>query len=293
MRPFRFAVSLRTGSISSSAQLTDTARRAEELGYDAVHVADHLDGISPFPALVAIAAATSRVRVATLTLNAAFSNPALLAREVETTVWATGGRLELGLGTGYMKSEFDEAGLAWLSASERVDHLERIVAELRKRLAPDDLPPLLVAAKGDRMLRIAAREADIAAFSGLRQIPGAPPGWLDLDNADELAARLDAFDRYAGARSHEIERHLLIQHVAVTGEPRQAVQHWRDSATRSGQSRLSVDELVAAPQIVVGSVPQICERLQDVRRRYGFSYFSVFSPYLEEFAPVVAAMSGR
>src|SRR5262245_13523003 len=111
MADFRFSFNVL--GVSSAGQLAETCRRAERYGYDTVFTADHLGFAAPFPALVAAAAATERMRVGTLVLNAAFWNPALLAREAATTDVLTGGRLELGLGAGHMKWEFDEAGIPW------------------------------------------------------------------------------------------------------------------------------------------------------------------------------------
>ncbi len=91
---------------------------------------------APFPAVVAAAEATERPRVGTFVLNAGFWNPALLAREVATVDALTGGRLELGLGTGYVKAEHDAAGLPWGAPGERVDHLRRTVEELGRCSAP-------------------------------------------------------------------------------------------------------------------------------------------------------------
>ncbi|MFF3146594.1 LLM class flavin-dependent oxidoreductase, partial [Streptomyces sp. NPDC057927] len=110
-RPFRFGVNL-----LAPAPLDEwraKCRRAEELGYDVILVPDHLGMPAPFPSLVAAAEATERPRLGTFVLNAGFWNPTLLAREVATTDTLTGGRLELGLGTGYIRAEHDTAGLPW------------------------------------------------------------------------------------------------------------------------------------------------------------------------------------
>src|SRR5919106_6594883 len=97
-RPFRFGASM---IVPAPAEEWRTkCRRAEELGYDVILVPDHIGMVAPFPALVAAAEATERPRLGTFVLNAGFWNPALLAREVATTDALTGGRLELGLGTG-------------------------------------------------------------------------------------------------------------------------------------------------------------------------------------------------
>src|SRR3954466_952198 len=151
-RSFRFGVNLVTPA--SAEEWRAKCRRAEELGYDVILVPDHLGMVAPFPALVAAATVTERPRLGTFVLNAGFWNPALLAREVATTDALTGGRLELGLGTGYVQAEHDTAGLPYGSPGERVDHLVRTVAELERLLgSPEHQPrpaqprvPLLIGA---------------------------------------------------------------------------------------------------------------------------------------------------
>lgn len=108
-RPFRFGVNLLSPAPADAWRAK--CRRAEELGYDVILVPDHLGMPAPFPSLVAAAAATARPRLGTFVLNSGFWNPTLLAREVAGTDALTGGRLELGLGTGYIRAEHDAAGL--------------------------------------------------------------------------------------------------------------------------------------------------------------------------------------
>src|SRR3954469_11504751 len=138
-RSFRFGVSLL--ATASAAEWRAKCRRAEELGYDVILVPDHLGMVAPFPALVAGATGPERPRLGTFVLNAGFWNPALLAREVATTDALTGGRLELGLGTGYVQAEHDTAGLPYGSPGERVDHLRRTVEELQRLLRDEEYRP--------------------------------------------------------------------------------------------------------------------------------------------------------
>src|SRR4051794_23907837 len=160
-RSFRFGVNLLTSAPADEWRAK--CRRAEELGYDVILVPDHLGMVAPFPALVAAAEATERPRLGTFVLNAGFWNPALLAREVATTDALTGGRLELGLGAGYVQAEHDSAGLPYGSPGERVDHLRRTVDEVERLLgSPDHQPqpvqkprvPLMIGGNGDRVLRL-------------------------------------------------------------------------------------------------------------------------------------------
>ena len=136
MRDFRFSSNV--FGITTREEFVAACRDAESCGYDTIFCADHLGIPAPFPLLVAAAEATQRLRVGTLVLNVPFWNPALLAREVATTDILTEGRLELGLGSGHMKWEFDEAGIGWLGPSARAEKLapdgHRAAAVLQHRL---------------------------------------------------------------------------------------------------------------------------------------------------------------
>src|SRR5215475_12690281 len=173
MRDFRFSFYI--FGITSREAFVAKCREAEEYGYDTVFAADHLGLPAPFPLLVAAAEATRRLRVGTLVLNVAFWNAALLAREVATADILTDGRLELGLGSGHMKWEFDEAGIDWQGPAARAAALERTIGELDRyfstefaqlpagRSGPTPVqragfgghgPPLLIGGTGDAVLRI-------------------------------------------------------------------------------------------------------------------------------------------
>lgn len=289
---FRFGVNMITAA--EGAEWGARCRRAEELGYDTVLVADHLGMMAPFPALVAAAGATEHVRVGTFVLNAGFWNPALLAREAATVDALSGGRLELGLGTGYVPAEHEAAGLPWASARERVDRLRGTVAEVerlfgsaehRPALVQRPRPTLLVAGNGDRVLRLAARHADIVAFSGGRTTPEGTPRPL---TADQLEERVAVYRRFAAGRPRPAELNLLIQAVVVTEDRERAAEEWR-----AHLPHLSVEELLELPILALGTVPEIADRLQAQRERYGFSYLTVLDPFMEAFAPVLAELRHR
>lgn len=293
-RPFRFGVNML--ALEAGDSWRRKCRRAEELGYDVLLVPDHLGMPAPFPALIAAAEATERPRVGTFVLNAGFWNPALLAREVATTDALTGGRLELGLGTGYVRAEHETAGLPWGSPGERVNHLVRTVEELDRLLGdPDHVPqpvqrprpPLLIGGNGPRMLRLAAAHAEIAAFTGGRQAPGKPEGTLELMPADELAASVARYEGYAAGRPEPAERNILVQQVRNTDD-RRAVA--REIADRD--IGLDEDQALDAPTLLIGTPRQMAEQLREHRERFGFSYITVLDTALEEFAPVLEELRG-
>lgn len=290
-RPFRFAVNMLTPG--SAAQWREKCRKAESLGYDVILVPDHLGMPAPFPSLVAAAEATERPRLGTLVLNAGLWNPAMLAREVATTDQLTGGRLELGLGTGYVKEEHDRAGLPFGSPRERVDHLEHTVTELDRLLtdpghvpspAQAPRPPLLLGGNGKRMLRLAARHADIAAFSGAAS---ADSGALSLLRPSVLDERMALYRSFAAGRETPAELNILVQVVAVDADRRATARKLAEHAPD-----LTEDELLEHPVVLAGSVKDIADQVRAHRERFGFTYLTVLEPNLEAFAPVLEELRG-
>jgi probable F420-dependent oxidoreductase len=302
VREFRFSTNV--FGIDSRAGFAATCRRVESLGYHTVFAADHLGMAAPFPVLVAAAEATDRLRVGTLVLNAAFWNPALLAREAATADILTDGRVELGLGAGHMKWEFDAAGIEWEPFGARARRLERTILELRRYFTTDfeqlregltapkpvqrhgfggSGPPLIVGGTGDRVLRVAAEHADIVGVAGVSQVRGAAPGTFRLGTAAEAAERVRFARECAGERADQIEWHLLVQAVVDTTDRRAAAQRLLDQYG----AMMSVGELLETPYVLIGTVEEMAEQLREHRDRYGFSYLTVHAPYLEAFAPVI------
>jgi len=267
MHPFRFGVSLLSGGTPAAWQ--SKVKQAADLGYDIVQVPDHLGLPAPFPALVA-AAAVPGPRLGTFVLNAGFYRPALLARDVAETSRLLAGRLELGLGTGYNAAEFEQAGLSFGRAGERIDHLEQTIAELRRLVDP--MPRLLLGASGDRMLRLAAREADIVGFTVVTP---------ETDPEQVLADRIEFLRVAAGERFDQLELNLFVFAVSVSeGEPDLAV-------ARQVLGGMSDDQIRALPGVLTGSAGQVAETLLRYREKYGLTYFGVLETSMTDFAAVI------
>jgi probable F420-dependent oxidoreductase len=306
----RFRFSSNIFGLKSRDEFVAMCRRAENHGYDTIFAADHLGHAAPFQAVVAAAAATERLRVGTLVVNVPFWNPALLAREIATADILTGGRLEVGLGSGHMKWEFDEAGIPWESHSARADTLSATIselsrlfagdgyqqqAELRQRLGFPPLlpaqhqgfgghgPPLLVGGTGDRILRIAAETADIVGIGGLFQIKGQPPGAFRLCTAAEADDRVRFVRNCAGERADKIEWHALTQVVMVTRDRSKAAADLAEQY----RGTVTAEEILENPFLFVGTIEQMAEQIIRNRDRYGFTYYTVHEPYLDAFAPVI------
>jgi probable F420-dependent oxidoreductase len=271
-KDFRFGVSLRVAE--SQVQVADTARRAEDLGYDVVHVPDHLGAPAPFPTLTAVASATETVRVGTFVLNACFYKPALLARDVAALRDLSGGRFEVGLGAGYVREEFEAAELPFPSARERVDYLRHTVEYLREH-TPD--VPVLVAGNGDRVLTVAAQNAEIVGLTG-------GDGVAEGEH-DPLAERIAFVRNAAGDRFTDLELNITITAMppAGSGMPNLAL-------ARRFLGHLTDEQLLRHPGVLSGSTTEMAERLRHLRDTYGVSYFIVMIPHLETFAKVIAEL---
>ncbi len=285
---FRFGVNMVVPG--SRAAWVEKCRKVEDLGYDVLSAADHLGMAPPFPALVLAGEVTERVKLNTFVLNTPFYNPVLLARDVTGTDQFTGGRLELGLGAGYVKEEFEAAGMAFPPARERVDHLERTILELKRCYADPDHkpapvrpggPPLLLAGRGDRVLALAAEHADIIGFTGTAKTPdGAPLAVAAVEEIDERVAFVRA---KLGARESAVEFNLACQFVKVTNDRAAALAELEQLVG----AQLTAEQLGEVPTVFVGTPAQIADQLRGHRERFGFTYFTVFEMSLEEFAPVL------
>jgi probable F420-dependent oxidoreductase len=269
-RPFRFGVSL--PGIQSRAALAAAAARFEALGFDVLLIRDHLDTAAPLPLLVAAAEATT-LRLGTYVLNAGFYKPALLARDAGTVNQLTDGRLELGLGAGYVREEFEAAELPFPGAASRIRHLEHISSHLRRERPG---VPILIAGSGEKVLGVAARQADIIGLTGT---PGGTRG------ADPLAQRIALVRRVAGDRFGALELNLSIT-AAPTGKS--GVPDL--SMVRRFAPGLSDRELLQLPGVVSGSAHEIADTLRGYRETYGVSYLSVSGAVAEAFAKVISAL---
>jgi probable F420-dependent oxidoreductase len=311
MKPFRFGVNL--AHARSRTEWQEMARKVEALGYDTLTVPDHLtDLLSPMPALVSAAEATTRLRVGTNVLNNDLRHPVLVSREAATVDLLTDGRLQLGLGAGSIKSEYDAVRLSFDDGATRVERLAEAVTIIKGLLKGEQVtfagrhyrvtghtiaplpvqkpyPPVLIGGNGRNLLTLAAREADIVGFSGItfRQGGAAPPdlsGW----RAAAIDERVRLVHEMAGDRFSRLELNALLQRVVVTDDRRGTAEELTRRWTQ-----LTADEILQSPYVLIGTIDQIVEDLQARGERWGISYYVVQEPYLDAFAPVVARLAGR
>jgi probable F420-dependent oxidoreductase len=315
-RAFRF------GIITEHSHTPDLwvarARRAEELGYATFLIRDHFvpdffgDQLAPLPALMAAACVTRHLRVGTLVIDNDYRHPAVLAKEAATVDVLSGGRFELGLGAGWLRTEYDRTGIAFDSPGVRIERLTEALHVLKglfadgpfsfsgKHYAINQLdgfpkpvqrprPPILIGAGSPRMLRLAGREADIVGILGT----STRTGTLLDDPAERLAGAVDEkiarVREGAGDRFDTVELSTVIG-VTITDHP---LREAETLGRRRGWTSVAPEQVLGMPSLAIGSIDGIAETLEARRERFGLSYYVVSDSALEAFAPVVARLRGR
>lgn len=276
MRPFRFGVALYVPG--SRKEWVAKCRQAEDLGYDVVGVVDHLGRVAPVPALLLAAEATERIRLNTYVLNASFHNPAVLARDLAALHEFTGGRVEIGIGAGYVRAEFEAAGIDWGTPGRRFGRLVDVVTEIEREFTDRPRPPLLLGGRGDRMLTFAAAHADTIALTGTA--PGAAEGRLALADPTALAERAGFVKRVLDGRDAELN--LMVHFVRITADRRAALEEAHQLVPH-----LDVEELDELATVLAGSAEAVAEQLLRTRETLGVSYFTVLEDDLTRLAPVI------
>jgi len=297
MRPFRFGYQTRGGTAD---ELRDQARRAEAAGFDLIHTSDHLSpGWSPTLPLLAMAEATTRLRLCPLVLNNDFHHPALLAAEYANLDHLTGGRVELGLGAGHsfteyeaMGKQFDPARTRKARMGEAIEILRRLfdgetvtyagehyqLDEVRTMRSLQERLPIMAGVNGPAALAHAARHADTIGLMMLGRT-------LADGHTHEVRWEAERLDGTVGyIRDHSVDRDVelnaLVQVVQITDD--------REGALRELLTELpslSFDDAATTPFLAYGTPAEIAAHLVQCRQRWGINYFSVRS--IEEFQPVI------
>ena len=285
-----------------------SARELEALGYSTLFAPDHFDeGLGPIAAMASAAAATTELTVATAVFAADFRHPAVLARELAAIDVLSEGRLEVGLGAGYQVDDYRASGIAMDPPKVRVDRLIEYVAVLRGLFADGPFsfegehfridaldgtphphtpggPPIFVAGGGPRMLRFAAREADIVGVN-----PSLPTSERRTEaRRDGLAERIDEkfalVREAAGERFDDLVFHCWLQVAEITDDA-------EARAAEIGEALgLTADEVLASPFVLLGTVDEIVTRLEERRDRWGYTYYTVQQPSAQAFAAVLPAL---
>ena len=318
-RPIRFGF---TGGASSKREkLLDSARTVEALGYSTFGLADHF--VRPFAPLVAgqaVADATTTLCITQTVLAQDFREPAVLAKELATLDVLSEGRLQVGLGAGWLRQEYEDASIAFAPASVRIARLEETaiilkglfgdepfsfegehytVRDLRGTPTPVQRPrpPIMIGGGGPKLLAVAARQADIVQL-----MPTNRGGGTGLDpsqfSSPAIEEKVGWIRDAAGRRFEQIELSAQLLECVVTDRPEEHLADFADRIAtvteRMGGARvdLGVDDLLASPIVAVGSLDEVCGRLRDTRDRYGITYFAApIDAKPETLAPIIEALA--
>lgn len=310
-RRFRFAAQLGRAPEATPDAWAAQARKAEDLGYSALLMPDHFgDQLAPVPALMAAADATTTLRVGALVFDNDYRHPLVLAKEAATIDVLSGGRLELSLGAGWMRTDYEQSGIPYDPPGVRVDRFEEAVQVVKGLLGAEEPysfsghhytishhlpaprpvqrphPPLTIGGGGRRVLSIAAREADVVGINvNLHQGTGGPETAPDA-SPDSTRRKVGWVREAAGDRFDELELNTLVGFVMVTDD--------RQSLAEAMAPHFGVGpaDVLHTPLALLGTVDEMVEELEWRRAEYGISYLSVESDAWESLAPVVARLAG-
>ncbi len=317
-KPFRFGVINET--VGPIAEWRERVRRAEALGYDTFLVRDHFvsdffgDQLAPLPALATAAALTARLRLGTLVLDNDYRHPVLLAKEAATLDVLSGGRFELGLGAGWLRREYEVAGIPHDRAGVRIDRLAEAIRVLKglwgdgpcsfagEHYRIDGLdgfpkpvqrphPPLLIGAGAKRMLTLAGREADVVGLLTSAVGSGVVVDDPRAKRSPRVAEQIGWVRDGAGARFPAIEL-SLVPTLIPTDDRRGATERLIRERGWAGAG-IGPEEVADMPSVLIGSVAGLAEQLARWREELGFSYVVVSDRQLEAVAPLVARLAGR
>jgi probable F420-dependent oxidoreductase len=319
-KPFRFGY--QTFNAESGKEWAEKARKAEDLGYSTFHLADHLLGPGPalaaanhpiqnvaaIPAMAYAAGVTKTINIGCRVFCIDYHLPVVLIKSAMTIDMLSDGRMELGLGAGWIESEYDAVGIDFDEPKVRIDRLADVIAGVKafRGDGPADISndtlewkdfeglpkpvgpaPIMVGGGSPRVLRLAGREADIVSLNFNNRKGMIGPDGVQMSTEAETLKKIGWIKEGAGDRFDELEIEIGAYFTVVTDDVKPVV------AGMAQMFGCSEDEMLRHPHTLFGSVDAICDELVRRREEYGISYFTVGEDNLEAFAPVVARMTGK
>jgi probable F420-dependent oxidoreductase len=312
MKPFRFAAGVR--STASRAEFVDAVREVERLGYSSLMLSDHLvDQFAPISALGVAAGVTTTLRLGTFVLNNDLRHPVVLAQELATLDRLSDGRLEIGIGAGWNKPEYDGAGIPYDPGTVRIDRLAESISIMKGLFADgpidfqgrfyrvkgfEDLPrpiqrphpPFVVGGGSPKLLRFAAQNVEIVGIAP-RVLPDGTADVMGCTLAGS-EAKVAIIREAAGPRVDQLEINTYPSFSArVTDQARPAAREVADRIRQRYGIELSEDDILASPHVFIGSTASLIEKFQMLRERLQINHIFVGEDY-RDFVPVVERLSG-
>ncbi len=266
--------------------------------------------VAPIAAMTAAAAVTTDLRVGCRVFNVDLHQPVVLAKEMATLDLLTEGRLEVGLGAGWVAAEYEGLGVPMDRAGVRIERLGEVVELLKAHWSGDELaidgkyvhahgfaglplpvqqphPPIFIGGGRERILTLAGRLADIVSINFDNSA-----GRLGVVERRQLRRGRDRAEVGVGAcrRRRPVRRHRARDRRVL--RRRRTMSPVPSIASMASRFGVSEEDFASHPHALLGSVDSICDTLQERRERFGFSYVTIAQRNMEEFAPVVARLSG-
>ena len=312
MKPFRFLAEAR--AIASGRELAETARRAEASGIDVLVIPDHLiPQLAPISAMATIAAATERLRISAFVLNNDLRHPAVVAQELARLDGLSEGRVDVALGAGGYRPEYEAIGLPFDPTPVRQARLAEAITVLKGcfadgpfsfagehyRITDHDAepkpiqrphPPFFIGGGGRPTLSLAARAAQIVGRAPrISRAGGGDPSSVTLA---ATAEKVGWVREAAGDRFDELELNVYpsMTGISITDQPLREAAEVADRLAESSGVRVTAEELLESPHIFIGSVDSFVEKFQRLRSELGIS--SIMVGEVDELAPVVERLAG-
>ncbi len=309
VKPFRFGI--QAHGAPDAATWVALAKKAEANGFDVLTMPDHFtDQLAPVPALMAAADATTSLRVGALVWDNDYKHPVVLAKEVATMDVLSNGRVELGMGAGWMVSDYEQAGMSYDSPGVRIDRMIEGIEVMRQCFADgkanfsgthytvtnyDGLPkpvqkpgpPLLIGGGGKRVLTYAARFADIIGINATLTAGAVGPEAISTMTAAAVDDKVDIVRSAVGTRLDHVEMNIRAFMVNVTDDAQGAMERLAKGIG------VETSMIAETPFALMGPPSKLVEDLLARRERWGFSYVIVGGEDVDSFAPVVAQLAGK
>jgi len=307
-RPFRFGAQI--AQARSREQFVAKAKKLEDLGYSTMFMPDHFDEqLAPMPALAAAAAATSTLRIGSLVFDNDYKHPIVMAKEAATLDLLSDGRLEFGLGAGWLRTDYEQSGIPYDTPGVRVDRFEEGLEIIKRHFSGETFsfsgkhytitehagtplpvqrphPPILIGAGAKRMCTIAGREADIVSVNFSLQSGAIDAAMAVTGLAEATKEKIECIKAGAGDRFDDVELSTTVFMSAIVAD------RLKFAGMVAQGFGLTAEQGLSIPHFLVGTESQIIEDLHQRREEYGFSYIVISGGAEETMAPIVAKLAG-
>ncbi|GBL20152.1 uncharacterized protein y4vJ [Acidimicrobiaceae bacterium] len=309
IRPFRFGI--QASKADSRKEWVDLAKTAEDLGFSSLTMPDHFtDQLAPVPALMSAADATTKLRIGALVWDNDYKHPVVLAKELATMDLLSDGRLEIGIGAGWMATDYEQSGIVYDRPGVRIDRFLEGLEIIKQAMTGEKFsftgqhykitdyvsapmpvqrpcPPILIGGGGPRVLKLAAQLADIVGIN-----PSMKDGVVNAEtishmSAEAVSEKIDLVTRAAGDRMSKIEMNIRTFLVNIRDNA--------DEAINGTANMFKVEPKMVAdsPFALMGPPAKIAEDLLARRERWGLSYIIVGGEDVNSFAPVIKILAGK